>query len=776
MTAGIYGYGIWGYHASVGDVDFTMSDGSITTGGGSAPGILGYHAGTGDISVTMSDGGITTEGGTGYGLWGYHLGTGDLGLTQSGGSITTAGTGAHGIFGHGARSGVAQVHLTMLDGDIETNGAAAHGLYGHHSGSGDLSLYVAGSDLVTTGVASRGLLGLFNGTADSEDHRVDLTLVNSAVNVSGDQSVAVDLRHHGQAGKIAATIRNSTITASGAGAKALRFDSSSNRPVALTVGRGTTRILGDIEFTGGDDQWLFDTSGGDLNFDLDGSVTQLERLRKIGAGRARIGSLRSAGSLMSLEAGDLHLTGHLDLGALGALTIHDASRLIFGSDSAGYGRITAQRVHFDDGGWQRVYVADGSAARLQDQDVLLQQGQFAGAAAVSPLLYDESGMEVGWVTEDGLVHFNESMEPEEPPMSGPDGADSGSGSGSADSGSDSMGEDAEAGRGRAAARSGGGSGSGMGAAGVGLMLGGAMLLLDLFEEDEEETGASLGDGRVQYAASRTGDRRTWARTWHGHRTRLAGGEQLRLHGAGSGLDARWGARTRLQLSVLPSVQLSDAAGQAALSGQLITAGGQWRGEQLYAGLHFAHARYEGADLFSDPLTGAAHGSDWRAMRHSHLEARGGVKTVRDGWKLDAQTAVFGGALTQRGHAFGTPALLLDVPRLEQRYAGWKMGLGLQAAAWRPALGLPWRPALKWSSMRVYDGAAKSAAVQYRDRAGVLSFHLPAHSQGIARTVHSLDVGARVRLPQDGRGMLAWRHMQVDGHSHNGVWAGVQWHF
>ena len=773
-TTADYAYGLHGSHDGSGALAVAMSGGTIDTEGSFASGLSGWAFGSGDVEIDLSTG---------------NAGSGDCGGEPGAVcDIHTRGMAAHGIFGLARPEGESSSTVTigMSGGSIRTEGLFAHGLYGKHEGSsGAIAITMSGGSIETEGRFADGIHAASSGA-------VEVSVSGSRVEVSGYGSHAI---HFGDsAGEKSLTLSDSRIGRArlGDSGTAVFFGGDGNDGLTIlghSVAGMTARttIRGDVAFGAGDgDRLTFSTcreadigagnacegqmvSAGDLALDHAGAFTGLESIRKVGSGAARLTGLRAAGARMSLEEGDLRLTGHLDLGDTGSLAIHDGSRLIFGagSDDAGgladHGRITAAHVQFD-GGEANLYLSDGSHEALDERDVLTNAGgEFLDSAdrAVSPGLYNEAGERIGGVTEEGVVSLGETA--------GARG--SGGGGGFAVPG---LALDGDGGTVAASGLATGGNGGGFAASD--LALGGLFLAFDLSDEEEEAEAATGVDGWSVGLARSGGDGAgSWTRYWPGRQTRLAGGEALRLEGVATGTRREFGNGFRASFSALPALRMEGAGDASSLSGGLMMAGGAWGGEPLHAGLRLAHGRYEASDLMTHPLTGEVQESE-RTLTQSHAEVGGGSKVRLFGWQVRGQASLFTGALHQRGHVAAGRVLLTDVPSFDRPYDGWRAGLGLRPASWLPAGRLSWRPSLKLSTMRVHDRSAGTAMLHHRDRAGVMSFDTPAETTGLSRQVHSLDLGVGIRLPDGGVAGLALRHLQVDGESQNSVTAGLRYRF
>ena len=359
-------------------IAIAMSGGTIRTGFGSdsgedaasgrdAEGIRVEHRGSGATTVTLSGSRIHTKGDIAEGIElhidGYEDEDGvaaSARVEMSGGRIDTEGDAASGIYGLVDRGG--RLDIAMSGGDIRTQGAGSHGIWGGHSGDGRLDIAVTGGSIITTAsdanpihfsssTATR-LLALRSATVES---RHPGGSHGTAIHFGGDGDDSLGIWGHDDAGMTATTV-----------------------------------IRGDVAFGGGDDRLVFDSRPGDIGLVHSGAFTGLENIRKTGSGTLRLADMRAENATMSLEAGDLRLRGHLDLGSGGSLTVYHASRLIFGKTDSGHGRITASSVKIN-GIAQRLY-AEATDTLSAGNDVLLGSGVFRDTFgnSMTPKLIDLS--------------------------------------------------------------------------------------------------------------------------------------------------------------------------------------------------------------------------------------------------------------------------------------------------------------------------------------------------------------------------------------------------
>jgi len=189
--------------------------------------------------------------------------------------------------------------------------------------------------------------------------------------------------------------------------------------------------------------------------------------------------------------------------------------------------------------------------------------------------------------------------------------------------------------------------TGIGVAAGGLALGGLFAIFELLDWEDGPDDPAQADpadprprpeGSTSVTRTRDGRTRTWVRTWSGVQSRLAAGTRLQLHGAGTGTATHLGHGLHLSFAALPAVHLTDAGTPAALTGGLLLAGGEWRGQHLFAKLRLAHGRYWAADQFTPARLGRQ--TSRRGLTQQHVEAVGGTQTIWAGWQAQAQAALF----------------------------------------------------------------------------------------------------------------------------------------
>jgi len=796
QTWGDSAHGIWGNHAGLGDLNIEMSGGDLRAGGHNAYSIYGRHTGTGDMNITLLDSDIQVVKNSGRAIYGQHTGFGDLNIALSDADIRTSANAGYGIFGN--RSGTDDMTIALSDSRIQTENRDAHAIYGRHAGRGNFDIALSDVNLRTAGSSAYAIFGrhvrsgnlgiALSGssvrTAGSDSHAIhanrsgsgglDFFISGTYVGVSGDRAAAIRARHRG-AGYIALAVDHAHLVAAGADSRAIEIASDSRVPVtvalesavvqassgdaiqlgslndllevtanrrsfcAAVVGRcrSATRIIGNVDFASGYDTLTFDASmGSDLDFTLDGQLWGLERLRKIGRGALRLGDLDAsdAASFMTLEDGDLHLTGHLNLGLRGLLTIYDASRLIFGYGSKGeYGRITAHSVSFR--GSEKLYLADGAGWVLHGKDVLLD-GKFRGDRnkLAWPVLYNEAGQEVGRVDAEGVLVL--ASPPEGPsPIVGPPSSPEPP-LGKEPSKRPMLGMPQQP-----TARLGFGTQPVLGRSERQREIPSQPLAGIPSAPTMKLVQATLDGGLVRSAAFRAGRL---------HLTEFANPVGATVRGFSVGMSGELGDGFRVNTSFTPIAEIwSNSANRAmALAGEVWTSTLSWSNGELFSDIALAHGQVDG-EVLSDALGGHFLGN--LAVSQTHVEARAGRILPLETVSVIPSISLFAGTQHHIGHTTSSGTLEAAVPSFTQGYRG--MGGRIDVVGdWREEqVSFHWRPELRLSVLQTVTGGPKVVRVRKSDRAGVLSFVSEERVGKLPGTEYRLGLGAEFRGASN-----AWR--------------------
>ena len=347
--------GIRSWHLGTGDIDITVSGGSITMAGERSWGVNGWHRGSGDVDIDVTGGAsITTTGKGGRGVYGSHnqgtAGHVDIDVKGSS-SITTSGEDAHGVLGWHGESGDIDIDVTG-DASITTKGASGHGVYGlhwksggtntgdinigvadatiktestaygilaYHTTTGDIDVDVtAGASITTKGASAYGVYGLHTGAETAaKTADIDIDLTGGSITTSGAGAHGVYAGHGSGKGTMATVIgAGASVTASGASASGVqigRFNTNTTDNIpdgtlerAAKAGadgyrRQTVTVNGSVTGGSGDAAAVYLAGGGKVAVGSSGSL------------RASSGAaVRAARKLSTEAAPKLHVSLTLD--------------------------------------------------------------------------------------------------------------------------------------------------------------------------------------------------------------------------------------------------------------------------------------------------------------------------------------------------------------------------------------------------------------------------------------------------------------------------------
>ena len=718
----------------------------------------GRSAGTASVE---NHGTITTEGDNGaWGMNASFLNPDEVSITAAGnaraentGTITVNGAGAEGIRAATFLSGAATV---VVDGGR---------VYATHDSMTDSEdgvgiLAATGGGRVTVTIEDRALI--------EAPQALDLTGGPIALNVT--DSVVRGRMSFGSGTTLA---QSSTLTITNG---VLLGD------IALADGedtlqvRGAATIAGDIEFG------AESTSDG-LTLDVDrsstaiGDITGLNTLLKRSPGDfvfdGDVTFDAGTSNTVSVTAGGLVLTGHMNLGASGTVTVARGARLIALLTETGTPRITATgltvertldsdtnvtdegyvvvQAHADAG---TVDAAKAIVTFLKDANVtnVLSPGEGAPASQkimtqhgegplteLAAFIPAEGGMparatvaagaSVGTRSADPFLDADEIVSP----LAGTGGGGGGGGGG------------------------GDGGGSGL------FVVGGAALAALIYVAWELDFDDLVFAAPQNPALAQTVDRASgyWVRD-------LA--QALPRNGAGAASGTEFGANFAvgngfvLGLSASPDAALKQTiAGshQSSFSGARYALKGGWQGETLFGGARLSHARWGVASAYGNPTVGggltsryAANQTDLQLGLGARLDL-GAVLTVTP------SAGGFAGEVKHEAHTAEGPVFNAAMPDVVQRYGGWRVGLNL-ASEWQDGPGdVKLRPSLKLSAARVWTDSP-DFTLRQSDRLGFLSTASRARLPNAPGTVLGLATGLDTTVG-DGIGLgIGYGGLVLDG--------------
>ena len=712
----------------------------------------------GDVTV-VNTGDVTATGGS-AGLAAETYGTGTATVRMTGGSVTSGAMDNpdtqedESTFGIGIS---AAVH-TDSTGDDPSDDTDVHITVSGPSTT--VTAYGATADDPTTDSwdESRGV-GIFGQTGDTGHIQVE---------VSGSAIITADRAAVFEGGRTTFNLFESTLVGD------IEFASLDDQ---LTIRNSV--VAGDVHFGDGTDTLVLDVpdSGG-----ITGRITGLEELLKRGAGVARIFDAELSDNVLAIEEGELSLAGHLNLGSLGTLTVHDESRLSvevgdLTEDGSDHGRITAgggviyEGLEENEAPVLFLQLASDARANADAIQTVLEESPIdvlgvntrvriqtdegpvdASEAMLKTADADGSTRAIGTVGQNGQVQLAEDASLIAPP------------------------EEVEPFRSRR-----GGSNSGLIILGGGGLLA-AILMSDVFDDEEaaladwEEAGAErrtttsftgIGSGHAIEHRMRSGNLEQWTRTFAGDSPTLAGGVAGSVNGLAMGLDARLGGGFQLGMAAMPALSVSAHPGPGLDNGSDLEGGhyvvrGGWRGDSLFADTSLSHGRYRAKSIFDNPVSGGALGGEF-GLAQSQIKARAGIRLGLGTLRTTPSFSLFSGSLRQSAYTAQSATLRAEVPSISQRYQGWKAGLNLSPADWvEGPRAFRWRPALHLSSTRTHTTTPAGLNVLQSDKAGVLSFSSRARARGLPRMVHSLGASVTAMQSDTWRLRVGYAGMVVDG--------------
>ncbi|MCY4495583.1 MAG: hypothetical protein OXB92_17195, partial [Acidimicrobiaceae bacterium] len=178
-----------------GIANISVSDLSINTTGSGAHGIFLTFENTGSIEIT--NGSIVTRGDDSHGVHGWRDGEsspgikGDVDIKVTGASVTTEKGGpnevSHGIFGYQEYTG--DVNISVTEGSTTTKGGNSHAIYAHLLGTGDVGITVSKANIMTEGMDAYGIHGL-QSLPGSEDKKgnINISVTGGSITTSGDSA------------------------------------------------------------------------------------------------------------------------------------------------------------------------------------------------------------------------------------------------------------------------------------------------------------------------------------------------------------------------------------------------------------------------------------------------------------------------------------------------------------------------------------------------------------------------------------------------------------
>ena len=227
-----------------GNLNVAVQDSAVNVDAPRATGVWGVHASAGDVDVEVRDVDVEVRGPEQVdGILGYHLGTGDTDIAVRAVDIAVHGREhSNGIAYLYLGDGEGNLSIDAQDVDIEVHGERyLDGIFGNHVGTGDIDVDVRRAAIVTNGADSGGMSFVHDGVGG-----IDIAAREVDVQVHGDRSVGIGAGQRDEGtGDIAIDVRDSTIAVTGESVAGIRsFHISGEGSIQVGVDGGTIAAEG----------------------------------------------------------------------------------------------------------------------------------------------------------------------------------------------------------------------------------------------------------------------------------------------------------------------------------------------------------------------------------------------------------------------------------------------------------------------------------------------------------------------------------------------------
>ena len=743
--------------------------------------------------------------------------------------------------------------IVKNSGTVNNFGDGSFGLLAETFGSGDASIemtdgtVVAGSTHATDTAKQKFGAGIYGGafTANSTndvstDIDVNILVSGRATSVTAygadtDDTSTSYINETQGAGVWAYTGATSghakVVIRDGATVSAFSTDATKNGNAVLILGGKSTvevtssRLVGDVKFAGKDDILTLNKSGsidgnidfgaGDdtLNLNVDpnqtfqitGSVTGVNTLYKLGTGRARFGGgISFQGSALNLNAGELVVGGHMNLGS-GTATIKDGSRLVFeitNTTDDGYGKLTAGELFFD--GTQSaqagVYtqisdsvtnvsalrtalgttnltllnvttINTGSVSSKVSTKTLDVRSQSAGSPKVGTLTLSSEGVgsanfDVGQTNQipKAVPVPITGTPPTTPPTTGtPPTTPPTTG----------------------ATGSGGGGSSGGALLGIGVLAGLVAYFVwgnddttgfaDYYYDKPRSAYVSMDDrGVLTVRDSGNQPYQFWIRTNQAiqpsHLTGVSGSE--------IGVTLFRSDDFEISTSAVP-----DAAGAVdslnlSAEGSAYSMNAGWRNDRYFAGLRYSHGEYDVESVIDNPVVNSALVSKYK-FRNSQTQFTAGANWTVDNIKLTPSATYQAGRFEHDPHVAYSPVLNTRIPGYSQDYTGLKLGFKVTSVDWLNFFNESvWKPHLQFDTIRTKSQRIEGLSMHQADKLGVMEFSSGANVRHMPDTINALSFGAKIKSSQSDRAQwkIGFAGFEADGEYHHAAMVGYKLKF
>ena len=534
-------------------------------------------------------------------------------------------------------------------------------------------------------------------------------------------------------------------------------------------------VRGAIVLGGGNDV----VSGGTMNGSIDGGdgndrvtlnggsvtmMTGVETLNKMGTGTLTVGSMSNPAASSStlsgstadagdpvtvnVEQGRLVVSGHLNLGLTGTLTVKRGAFLSFDvsgiaaqyqeGGTVSHGRITAREVVLERALPQIELVAGSAAPVAAD----------IAAAMVSRLINGKVVRQAGATEEivPAIVSGGAAPKVVSPGAGTPSGPTA-----AADDDDNTA-----------------------------IYAVGALAVL-WWVMRRDDMGSSLVDyesGTAERSFATISGSRTHSsgamKTWANYYSDSASPVQ----GLAVGMEAPISSNSSFSFSAMPeakgSLGLNTLNQKSSFQGGHYSVKGKWQSEDYFATAELSYADAESRTSFDNPTAGGKLSGKFD-MTNSHLEVGAGAKVqLTDTLSVAPTVGVYGGSISQGESVLNGRSVVASMSKQELSYTGWNLGIRVQPDAWTTD-GAEFQPNFSLNTFRT-SSDSRSLDLRQSDKAGVLDFSSQLPVQGMPAVVNAFRAGMTMKSETGLKLDLDYVGMEIDGELQHGAIARIQTRF
>ena len=665
----------------------------------------------------------------------------------------------------GACEGSGMDRLTsniVIEGNIESSGNSQVRLNGG-SLNGNLALGAGDDDVVLgSGASISGTisLGAGNNMLTSNQVTVLTSIASDSAGASGDtpaESTTVHLNSGGVSGGMTF----------GAGNDVARWVGAVTVSGAVVLGGGDDivdggRMIGSI--AGGDGDDTVTLIGGTVSM-----MTGVETFNKMGISTLTVGSMSnpaaSASTLsgstadagdpvtVNVNQGKLVVSGHLNLGSTGTLTVKKDAFLSFD--------ISGMASQYEDGGT----VSHGriTAGEVVLVEALPEIELVSGSAA--PATADIAAVTVSRLIN-GKVVRQAGDDEEIVPAIVRGGANPGvisPGAGGTPSGPTAAADDDD---------------------NTAIYAVGALAVLWwVMRRDDMGSGSGLVDyesGTAERSFATVSGSQTHSsgamKTWANYYSDSASPVQ----GLAVGMEAPISSNGSFSFSAMPEAKGSLSLNTLSLNqkssfqGGHYSVKGKWQSEDYFATAELSYADAVSNTSFDNPTAGGKLNGKFD-MTNSHLEIGAGAKVqLTDTLSVAPTIGVYGGSISQSESVLTGRSVVARMSKQEQSYTGWNLGIRVQPDAWTTD-GAEFQPNFSLNTFRT-SSDSRSLDLRQSDKAGVLDFSSQLPVQGMPAVVNAFRAGMTMKSETGLKLDLDYVGMEIDGELQHGAIARMQTRF